>query len=138
MSRHGGHALPSVVVVHGEGLVSAGGGGEGAGAVQRDLDQRPVVARRTLFWKKDIRVHFYESFWFQKYLECSRVLSVGDSVDPDVSVLAGGQDVLGSGVHLHVVKRGLANLNWNKLRNIYFSNYFLLKGKNGLFDNYVQ
>ncbi len=48
MPRHSGHALAGVVVVHRQGLVRAGGGGEGAGAVKRDLDQRPIVARRAL------------------------------------------------------------------------------------------
>lgn len=45
---HGGHALARVVVEDGQRLVGARGGGVDAGPVQRHLDQRAVVARRTL------------------------------------------------------------------------------------------
>ena len=37
------------------------------------------------------------------------MLSASDCVDPDVPVLAGGEDVLAVRVHLHVVQRRLAH-----------------------------
>ena len=48
VSEHGGHALAGVVVVDGDGLVGAGGGGVDAAAVERHLDERAVVAVRAL------------------------------------------------------------------------------------------
>ena len=48
VSEHGGHALAGVVVVDGDGLVGARGRRVDAAPVERNLDQRPVVAVRAL------------------------------------------------------------------------------------------
>ena len=48
VAKHGGHALAGVVVEDGQGLVRAGGRRVDPAAVERDLDQRPVLANRTL------------------------------------------------------------------------------------------
>ena len=46
--EHGGHALAGVVVVDGDGLVGARGRRVDPAPVERNLDQRPVVAVRAL------------------------------------------------------------------------------------------
>ena len=48
VSEHGGHALAGVVVVDGDGLVGARGRRVDPAPVERNLDQRPVVAVRAL------------------------------------------------------------------------------------------
>ena len=45
VAEHGGHALAGVVVEDGQGLVRAGGRRVDPAAVERDLDQRPVLDR---------------------------------------------------------------------------------------------
>ena len=48
VSEHGRHALAGVVVVDGDGLVGARGRRVDPAPVERNLDQRPVVAVRAL------------------------------------------------------------------------------------------
>ena len=48
VAEHGGHALAGVVVEDGQRLVRAGRGRVDPAPIERDLDQRPVLADRTL------------------------------------------------------------------------------------------
>ena len=89
MAEHGCHALAGHVVVDGQRLVGAGGGNVHPASVQSHLDQGSVLAGCTL--------------------ECPAMLPVGHSVDPDVPVLAGRQDVLVIGLEEEVVVKHFFN-----------------------------
>ena len=73
---HARHQLPGVVVVDGEGLVSAGGGAVDARPVQHHLDQGPVLTGGPL--------------------ERLGLFSTIDTVHSDVAILTSCEDVFTS------------------------------------------
>ena len=73
VAEHRRHAFAGQVVIDGQGLVGARRCNVHAAPVQGNLDEGSILTGSAL--------------------ECSGMLSVGQGVDPDVSVLASGQDV---------------------------------------------